>query len=60
MSQVSRRQPVNVAIAAILAGVSGASFAQSLERSALSLTRGRPSEYGVTFQYNFGNAGGAN
>jgi iron complex outermembrane receptor protein len=26
------------------------------ERSALSVTRGRPREYGVTFQYNFGNA----
>jgi iron complex outermembrane recepter protein len=27
------------------------------ERSALGLTRGRPREYGVTFQYNFGGDG---
>jgi iron complex outermembrane receptor protein len=27
------------------------------ERSALGITRGRPREYGVTFQYNFGEAG---
>ncbi len=29
----------------------------SAPRSALSITRGRPAEYGVTFQYNFGGDG---
>jgi iron complex outermembrane receptor protein len=29
------------------------------DRSALGITRGRPREYGVTFQYNFGGGGGA-
>jgi iron complex outermembrane receptor protein len=29
------------------------------QRSALSLTRGRPREYGVTFQYNFGGGAAA-
>jgi iron complex outermembrane receptor protein len=29
-------------------------------RSALSATRGRPREYGVTFQYNFGAGGSGN
>ena len=28
------------------------------QRSALGITRGRPREYGVTFQYNFGGGGG--
>jgi hypothetical protein len=28
-------------------------------RSALGITRGRPREYGVTFQYNFGGGGDA-
>ena len=28
------------------------------QRSALGVTRGRPREYGVTFQYNFGGGGG--
>ena len=28
------------------------------QRSALGITRGRPREYGVTFQYNFGGRGG--
>ena len=29
------------------------------QRSALGLTMGRPREYGVTFQYNFGGGGGS-
>jgi hypothetical protein len=29
------------------------------ERSALGNTMGRPREYGVTFQYNFGGGGGS-
>jgi iron complex outermembrane recepter protein len=29
------------------------------ERSAIGVTRGRPREYGITFEYNFGNGGRA-